>query len=577
MNPYTLDFSKYYSDITSVLKTIFGYKYSNIIDDRFNSIIFAPYSNYKGIKAYYEFLIDAKSRELCIKFLKLIGYEINNINYADRFTGEIEQLVNKYLEGYYAFKKPFQLCPDTFKAFFHEKSETYDKKTIIDNRIKFINNILNLNITNENIDAFSKTEKYEKLVLLCEKYNSIYTGLCDEMNEYIASIETYKNYYEDEEKRYNDILKKHLNNLFSNIKHSIPSKVKIDDINLVIGPKLDSKFLVEYFSKEDEEKLTNPSTPIYDKKFILYNRKKYFLNMGFISDINIDYYELIKRKDIKDIIPSFEFIEKIKREKEISIENANREFIFNSDDFKNIIKKFGNTRENKEYLYILLKNNMVCLHSAGINEKFVPVIFLTLRRGECGCFDYVILHEIIHAIESEGLESGNYRCGLEPQIFYGEDSKHIYLQPKRKYERMNEAITDIFAVEALEILHALDIYMFEPKELVKSNPGNTNTSILLKEPLKPFVEQYRELIIDARITGNIEELKLNIGSDNYEELNDIIDYIDTLIEMGLHNKIHNNELNDKLVIEYISMLKRLSILYSKMQENYDRYTKIKRK
>jgi hypothetical protein len=382
-------------------------------------------------------------------------------------------------------------------------------------------------------------------------------------------------HFKKEEKRYNEILIKHLNKFFLDIKDSVPTKIKIDDINLVFESKLDSKLLIEYFSKEDEEKLSNPSTSIFEKKFILYNRKKYFYNLGFISDINIDYYELIKREDIKDVIPSFELIEKIKIEKEISIENTNREFIFNSDSFKKIIKKFGNTRETREYLYILLKNNMVCLHFGGINEKFVPVIFLTLRRGECGYFDYVILHEIIHAIESEGLVIGNYRCGLEPQIFHGEDSKYIYLQPKRRYERMNEAITDIFAVEAIEILHTLDIYMFEPKELIKSNPGNTNTSIILKNALNPFIEQYRELIIDARITGNIEELKLNIGSDNYEELNDIIDYIDTLIEMGLHNRIHNNELNDKLVIEYISMLKRLSILYSKMEENYNNYTKRK--
>ena len=68
MNPFTLDFSNYYSDILSAFKTIFGYKYASIIEERLGNMLLTTYSNYEGIKAYYEYLEDIKSRELCKQF-----------------------------------------------------------------------------------------------------------------------------------------------------------------------------------------------------------------------------------------------------------------------------------------------------------------------------------------------------------------------------------------------------------------------------------------------------------------------------------------------------------------------------
>ena len=73
MNPFTLDFSKYYEEILSAFKAVFGYEYSSIIDERMQNVLLTTYSNYEGIKSYYDFLEDAKSRELCNKFLNRIG------------------------------------------------------------------------------------------------------------------------------------------------------------------------------------------------------------------------------------------------------------------------------------------------------------------------------------------------------------------------------------------------------------------------------------------------------------------------------------------------------------------------
>ena len=86
-----------------------------------------------------------------------------------------------------------------------------------------------------------------------------------------------------------------------------------------------------------------------------------------------------------------------------------------------------------------------------------------------------------------------------------------------------------------------------------------------------FIERYRDLIIDARITGNMANLYNHIGKGNFEELNDILDYIDMLIEMGLPLKLNNKCMEDKLVLEYINELKKLSNVYADMDDHYKSY------
>ena len=63
------------------------------------------------IKSYYDFLEDAKSRELCIKFLSGISIDLSEFNitsYADKFDGELESIINIYLDGEYALKIHFK-------------------------------------------------------------------------------------------------------------------------------------------------------------------------------------------------------------------------------------------------------------------------------------------------------------------------------------------------------------------------------------------------------------------------------------------------------------------------------------
>lgn len=176
--------------------------------------------------------------------------------------------------------------------------------------------------------------------------------------------------------------------------------------------------------------------------------------------------------------------------------------------------------------------------------------------------DYSMLHEYCHLIETYK-RNGKYKGAG----FDSDEEKNPYREDKRKYERLNENITDIFAIEATRILHGKGTYMLEPKELTENNTMDVNTSSITKNMLFPFLKSYKKEIIRARITGDMERLFSIIGKDNFEELNDCINRVDYLLGKGLKRSLDENGKDDKLVEEYRAQLKRLDRIYFNMKEH----------
>lgn len=585
MDVFTLDFSKYYDDIILALKEVFGYEYGDIIEERFKSIYITTYANKSGIINYYWFLESIKSKELCIKFLNRIGIDTSKYNitsYADDFTGELETYIDGYLNGQNAFK--CQLLPDSFRAFNQEKAKD---SNVTDTQIKFINFIRKNRepITEETYDEFKKTSEYEEILTIAQRYNEIYDELAVEMNAYLESIKIYKDYNKSENERYKKILESAALTLYSRIAYQLPDEIldvlnKCDTFENIIskffGTTIDSKLYLEYFSVEDELKLNSPNTSDYDKKWIMYYRKKYFQNMGLDIDAwNDDYHEIMKREDAQKLIPPQDVIMQIEDGKTVQLQMANFKFVRENDTFIRASKKFGETDHNKNLLYNIMKDPQVCITGGSSPTKtFIPLMFLTMRGYQCGIMDYIVLHEIIHAIEAEKIFNttikGDFRCGFEPCIYGSKVSLYPHAKTRRKYERFNETMTDMFALEARGVLHKKGIYFMEPKEHTKTYEGDHNTSKLLKEMLKPFLDNYRPLIINARILGTMDRLKYRIGEENFEELNDIIDFVDSLVEKGLEVKTTQNINDDPLVIEFKKQIQRLAKVYASMAECYSR-------
>lgn len=101
----------------------------------------------------------------------------------------------------------------------------------------------------------------------------------------------------------------------------------------------------------------------------------------------------------------------------------------------------------------------------------MSVLFYTVRAEEIGHLFEVLLHEFGHVIDHS--EKG---CGFEPANYVNTTTEmNPYDKTKRKYERFNETITDIFMMEARDLFQSRGIYHIEPKAFVQSGINETNT------------------------------------------------------------------------------------------------------
>lgn len=238
-----------------------------------------------------------------------------------------------------------------------------------------------------------------------------------------------------------------------------------------------------------------------------------------------------------------------------------------TEEFKEILEKIGDTEENRKILeYVLTERKLMTIVGKDFKR---PTIFFTrfvseLEKG--GMDDYTLLHEYCHAIEMHkektGVEEDYFVSGLD---IIDQNESNQYRNDKRKYEILNETITDIFSVEATIILHTRGIYISEPQELTNEDILACNTSIILKKLLLPFVTKYKEKIVRARITGDMQSLFNRIGIENFESLNDCVNKIDHLILEGLEKDLKSKRNDSELIKEYNRQKRRIEEIYRNME------------
>ncbi len=586
MNPYTLDFSKYGDDILEALFEVYGDEYLSVIQKRFNLIYFVPYVNYEGINAYYRFLLDCKSKELSLKMLKIIGIDVDKYgvtNYADSFSDELREICEKIIGGSYSFKNIFRDTAYGFKSFISKYCDGYSEDYILEQKVNFINAVKSSNyeqVTIENFDDFSTTLEYKRIEALATYYSGVYDTLIEYMDEYEHSISKYEEYYRKEIDRKREKFKTKKNKLYYVLEDGLKGNVKryIDSldteeakIKALLSGELEYSSDIEYFSDENENKLNNPETEEFYKNIIFTGRMKFFKSMGaFIDPWQDKYEEVIKRDDIKELIVNPAFANEVTRLRKYYLEEGQKEFLLESEAYQKACTYFANNQTNRDAVYRILSNVQVCVNG-GYNDKqnFLPIIYYTIRSWQCGCMDYVVLHEIVHAIECVSKKNREHGCGFEPNVDNPELSNNGHYENKRKYERLNEVITDFLAIETCEVLHKKGIYLLDEKKLTLTDVDDFNTSKILKDLVRDFYKKFRKIILTARLSGDIYRLTDYIGVENFEEFNDLIDKVDVLIEKGLADKLRNNQDDDPLALEYHQLSIRIKELYIRMIESYD--------
>ena len=585
MNPYTLNFNQYKPVILEALIEVYGSEFSSLITKRYNNICYVPYVNHQGIHDYYRFLIKCKSKELSLKFLQIVGIDTSKYNitsYADPLPDELLEKVRGLLGGDYTFEPLYRDAPDTFKAFIPKFKEDYTSDFILENKLKFINEIKRVGtptITEENLEEFSTTDEYKRIESMAFFCHGIYSALNNQMDDFVESIKEYEDYYQKEVQRKRKILDAKKLELYKVLERHLDGKIKrhIDSIdriehkaNDLLSATLDQPSNIEYFNDNYESMLQDPDKDQFTKDTIKRMRMKYFKTMGAnINPWNDNYEEVIKRKAVKQLIVNARFANEVTRLRKHYLEEAEKEFIYSSDEFNRIMQSFKQDDYNREYLYDILSKIQVCTNvGSNKNCDFNSIVYYTIRDWQCGCMDFVTLHEIIHAIETVQQKNKDHSCGFEMNVGESELSPYNHKMPKRKYERLNETITDILSIEVTNILHRRGIYFLDDKLTTLSDVSNFNTRKVVKDAVQKFYNKFRYHIIEARIYGDITYLTDRIGKDNFEEFNRIIDQLDYLTEQGLEDRLEKNDPIDDMVIMYHHILEQLDELHNKMSEVY---------
>ena len=337
MDAFNVNISYDKQDIIDALIDVFGMGYTSMIINRFNNIYLVPYVNYNGAYSYHRFLMSSKSRMMSIKFLKIIGIDVDKYNvtsFADDFPKELEELCEGLLGGSWIFEKIMQDTPAGCKSFSDKYNQGYTNDYILEHKIKFINAVKKDDIetvTEENYDEFVDTLEYKRIEALALYYCGIYEGLVIQMNEYLETIKEYETYYRSENERKRKLYNDYRLVLFKVLEDSLRGKIKeaIDKEDAIgrkacalISNSIEYKSSIEYFSTEDDNKLNNPDTSDFDKEWILRYRMSFLQSMGVDLDpFKDDYYEVIKRDGVKEFIPYSVFADEVTRLRKYYLED----------------------------------------------------------------------------------------------------------------------------------------------------------------------------------------------------------------------------------------------------------------
>lgn len=575
MRATQIDFKSFLPYAIQAYTEVFGEEYHSTISDKINSSIIIPYDDIQGLETYIEFRKEKKKEELIIKLLQEVG--IISSEYNNFFS----PLEDKIYDVIYTIFVDIDMCfkPDydgelPLRAF---KYDGYIEDKI--NLINFLRNFQKPKITKENWEEFLKTVEFNNLLQLINKMNEVYDLLLREYAEFEKQFESDINFIKNERKRKNEIFKKKKEEIWfltfpmlpPQIKKVLKNKSPKEQMDIVLNHhELGRKFAIEYFSKENMDKLTSPNISKSEKVFIMRQQLKFLgsdINpRNFETNID-DYLQFLNRDDIKPFIPSEELINYIKKLRQRKNKEATKDFTIGREDVKNVQRVFGDNDPIIGSLVNGINSKLVCATYAYSKDSFYPILVYTIRNDEGGNLSFLLIHELGHIIEKNINNSGfdvtsNLNC---------DENKNPYDNAYRKYERFNETITDIFTIEVLKLLHKRNIFLIEPKEITDLSYNFGNTSFITQGLLKPLIEKFRKQVIKAKIFSQPQILTECIGKNNFEELVDVINKVDFLTINGLTEEKIEKEPQDPMVIEYNKQLERIKRIYQSIDEYYTNY------
>ncbi len=590
MDNISIDLKKVLPFVIEAFTFVYGEKYRDIISDKINNAIIIQHYNIESLKEYILYIEECQKREYAVKFLEKIGVNVEKYkkaNYTEELDSEVENLLEYYIDSsYFGFsdKTDYYVPLQAFK-----QGNNENPKKLLQNKIKIINYLLDDEhelVTEKNFDLFTKTEEYQQILKKIDELNLVYEPLLSEYRKREEKLKPYKDYLDSETGRKAKILEKNKQLLFEDIYQKLPMSMKAalssksleEKITTILGSTdIGSASIIELFNSNRMKKLKSENVDVLTKSVIVSRQLNYLKSIcGYIvsgkeikfgTEENINkYLTFLEQEDVKQYIPSDDLIHFVTSTREKKYEEALREYYTTREDFLNF-KEQGFNEDSLEYIYENMKGESVFVFGRGAttdDNKFVSIMFYTIRNDDGGSLCFTFMHECGHIIDQN--ENG---IAFESCMDFSDSSmKNPYDSTCRRYEKFNETLNDIFTIEAIEFLHSQGIYLIEPQKFTLEDVSNYNTALITKNLLQPLLLKFRSQVISAKINADQNELTRYIGQDNFEELVDVVNKVDYLSRNGVINKIETSP-EDELVKEYFKQVNRAEKIYHNIDDYYD--------
>lgn len=591
MEKYTNYLKSLIPYVAEAFTHVYGEEFKDVINQKLNNAIMFPYYDIEGLNDYLFSIMSCKRCEYSIEFLERIGMDIKEYkkdNYSELLDPKIDNILSNYIFSSFKVFEPDADYWAPIRAF--KENNNFDHRHLLKNKIKIINYLLgeeHQKITEENFEIFTKTEKYQKILKKIDECNVIYEELLVKYRNWKEKLKPYMDFVKFEQDRQSEILLKYklsltegvFNYLPISIKNALSGKTLEEKSEVIIGAEdIGSVSYIEFFGYVQMEKLRSKDTELCEKESIIYFQSQYLKKLGIkfpnekillcSSEEDVEeYLDFISQDNIIKYIPVDHFINYIKSMRKQKYEDALDEYYLSRNDFIDATKKIKDNNLDFNCVYNYMKNKYVCVTKKDMtsnDEEFASMMFYTIRNSDCGFLFYIFMHECGHIVDNsfDG-------CGFETDYgFSGYRMYNIYDSSFRKYEKFNEAINDIFTIEAYEYLNDKGMYFIEPQEFTLLCRKYENTFNFIIELLMPLIDRFREHVIRAKINANPTELTEYIGEKNFEQLVNLINKVDYLSSNGLASKI-NDSPDDEIVKEYFMQVERAKEIYSNIDTYYN--------
>ena len=301
-------------------------------------------------------------------------------------------------------------------------------------------------------------------------------------------------------------------------------------------------------------------------------------------DLGDNYQMYMNNSRCLEIMPTCSFADRISYSREILSMEEREEYITSTFNYREQLRMIDDLKlidKDISYNYLELDDYVTCVNpnviKIGDSYKRYSLLLFPLFYYDDN-FDHFLIHEFNHLFETRLINADSGGCKFMIgwdilQTNYNSFDNLDDVFRMRKFELFNEIINDLIAQDITNLMHEMGVFLFDSKNNFRIGGSVYERVRFLVED---FFEDYKDVIIDSRVNGNLFSLFDCVGYHNFMRFNKLInDYGEKFFgfkKYNLDEDLKNNVISEDVLYHYDAIRIRDEILsdmrsFSKIKDN----------